>query len=136
MKSLTIIFTLLLTSCHPIYCGWSSDYDNVINPPEREKIVGSYVLSKDSQEFLERDFTNWPINLSLSNDGQYRFFNQLENYLKQGKWSLYCDGKSDCAMELEGITVECLGIKGSDIALLITLGDGDECEGIVYEKAK
>lgn len=39
-------------------------------------------------------------------------------------------------MELEGLTVEPLFEKDNNIAISITIGDGDNCEGIMYEKIK
>jgi hypothetical protein len=134
MKSILILLIFLVTSCHPLSCGWTSDYDIVTEKPRSEKILGNYILSKESQKFLKNDFKNWPMNLNLSNDGRYKFFNQQDQLIKEGKWLLYCDGKAECLMELEGITVEPLGLKETDIAILITIGDGDSCEGIAYEK--
>jgi hypothetical protein len=134
MKQMILGCLVILTSCHPLSCGWNSDYDIVINRPENNKLYGDYVLSDASQEFLKADFEKWPMNLTISSDGQYKFYNKPNHVVKKGKWLLTCNGKSDCIMELEGITVESLGLKESDIAILITLGDPGNCEGIAYDK--
>ena len=39
-----------------------------------------------------------------------------------------------CYFELEGISVSSLRKKDGKISIMITIGDGDECNGIVYEK--
>ncbi|WP_262887289.1 hypothetical protein [Flavobacterium sp. XN-5] len=39
-------------------------------------------------------------------------------------------------MELVGLTVEPLFEKDNNISISITIGDGDNCEGIMYEKIK
>ena len=41
-----------------------------------------------------------------------------------------------CYFELEGISVAPLCKKNEKISIMITIGDGDECNGIVYEKVK
>jgi hypothetical protein len=37
---------------------------------------------------------------------------------------------------LEGICVEPFSEKEGKLAIQITIGDGDECEGIIYEKTE
>jgi len=54
-----------------------------------------------------------------------------------GKWSTYFNKKDKyCLIELEGLTVEPLFEKNNNFAISITIGDGDNCEGIMYEKIK
>ncbi|RZJ70879.1 MAG: hypothetical protein EOO49_12125 [Flavobacterium sp.] len=134
LKVFLLILAIGNTSCHLVPCGWNADYDIVIQKPLPGKVEGKYVLSQKSQEFLKFDFSRWPKYLHLSQTGKYTFFNNPKQPSKQGNWRLYCDGKSNCKMELEGITVEDLGEKDSDIAVLVTIGDPDSCEGIAYEK--
>jgi hypothetical protein len=115
--------------------------------PDRDELTGKYELTSSSMEFLaEQGFQAGECTLELFKDGQFKFthgpdlvFNSLgiskQQFIdKAGKWFVSCDEKFDCLIELEGVCVVPLALKNEKLAILITIGDGDECSGIIYEK--
>ena len=53
IKKIRNIFLLFLfVSCHPLFCDWDSDYNQMTKKPSKGEIVGIYKLSKDSQDYL------------------------------------------------------------------------------------
>ena len=83
--------------------------------------------------------------LELKSNGQFiinapdNIFNAYGNSSKQiliknGKWSVSDGASYDCLIELEGICVVPFCIRKDHFAVPITIGDGDECRGIVFEK--
>ena len=95
---------------------------------------------------MSKGFSNQEFVLELNENGRYEFSNAPDIILDkdghtlmkvmklEGKWSLYCE--PSCMMELENVTVEPFGERDGTLAILITIGDGDICEGVVYEKVK
>jgi len=57
-------------------------------------------------------------------------------YDKEGKWMVSCGDSNDCMIELENVCVVPLAEKDGRLAILISIGDGDECNGVVYEKVE
>lgn len=53
---------------------------------------------------------------------------------KRGNWSVSCDKSYECMIELDRVCVAPLCKKDDRISIAITIGDGDECNGIVFEK--
>jgi hypothetical protein len=133
MKRLIYAFLILfLSSCHPVFCTWNLGYKQLDKKPERSNIVGFYQLNEKSKEYLKETYTEWPLKLELNNDGYYNFINSSN--VKTGKWSVSCEESYACLLELEGISVEPLRAKNGKLAIQVTIGDGDNCEGIIYEK--
>jgi len=147
MKLLHLLAIICFTGCHPLFCNWGLGYEQLTTRPANEEIIGKYQLTEKSIDFLEdRDFTADEYSLTLSDGGQFKFKNGPDLIFnswgttsqtlldKQGKWSVSCGDSYDCVIELEGICVVPLAEKDGNLAILITIGDGDECNGIVYEK--
>lgn len=147
---LFIIFILIsFSSCHPLFCTWELGYEQLSSEPDQVELIGQYELTNLSKEFLiERDFNADESILTLFKNGQYKFTNGPDlifNYWgesnkeyidKEGKWFISCAESYDCLIELEGACVVPLSQREGKFAILITVGDGDECNGIVYEKIK
>ena len=53
-------------------------------------------------------------------------------FSKAGNWSIDCGKSYGCLIELQGIVVVPLSEKNGQIAIPIEIGDGDECNGIVF----
>jgi len=118
--------------------------------PSKSEIVGIYELSKDSQDYLGENYNIWPLKIQLLENGKFIFINNgnpislsdknlasksdLNN--KVGKWIVSCSNSNDCLIELDGLFVTPFSEKDGQFAIPITIGDGDECNGIVYEKLK
>ena len=155
MKIKTIFIFLIFTSCHPLFCSWQNGYEKINYEPSKMEIIGKYELSEKSKSYLNEDYNTWPLKLELSKNKQFKFlfednpesladkmFSDNENgndskRNKIGKWFLFFDEKGKfCNFELEGICVEPLCKKDEKISIMITIGDGDECNGIVYEKVE
>jgi hypothetical protein len=127
-----VALTFILSSCGPVPCGWNSGYKQLDKEPPRSSIVGLYQLNQSSKDYLKENYREWPIKLEINNDGYYNFINALN--VKTGRWSVSCSESYACLLELEGITVEPFSEKNGMLAIQITIGDGDECAGIIYEK--
>ena len=149
MKLINLFALTLLTSCHPLFCNWESSYTQLTTKPDRADIIGEYELTDSSKDFLaSRKFTADKYTLTLSEGGEFRFNNGpdllFNNWAesnqklidKKGKWSVSCTESYDCLIELTGVCVVPLAEKNGQLAILITVGDGDECNGLVYEKIK
>ena len=84
--------------------------------------------------------------LELFENGRFKFTNAPDiifdgfkiphNILqdKEGKWSVGCHASYDCLIEFEKVFVVPLAEKNEQLAILITVGDGDECNGVVFER--
>jgi hypothetical protein len=153
MKIKSIFILLLFTSCHPLFCSWQNGYDEINYEPSKSEIIGKYELSEKSKSYLNEDYYSWPLKLEISENNQFKFlfednpesladkiFAEKENESKRnkiGKWFYsFMDKEKICYFELEGICVEPLRKKEDKISIMITIGDGDECNGIVYEKVE
>ena len=153
MKIKIILFLLLLTSCHPLFCSWQNGYDEVNHEPTEEKIIGIYELNENSKSYLNEDNKIWPLKIEILKNKQCIFHYENNKIslvdkifasktdLKEtkknkiGKWYLYFDKEDkNCIFEIEGISTEPLYEKDGKLAIIKTIGDGDECNGIVYEK--
>jgi len=152
---IVIVLSFLFTSCHPLFCSWQNGYSKLKNEPTKESLMGKYELSGKSKSYLNDSFNVWPVRIELTENMEYKllfeenplsladkiFSNDKElNENKKnviGKWSTYFDkNDKNCLMEFEGLTVEPLFEKDNKIAISITIGDGDNCDGIIYEKVE
>ena len=149
MRHLTILILFLLTNCHPLFCTWDNGYTQLTTEPKRERLIGQYKIIESSKEFLiDKGFKNQEFKLELLDNGQFKFTNgpdiifdrqgksKQELINKEGKWSVTCADSFDCLIELENVCVVPLAEKDGLLAILITVGDGDECNGLVYEKVE
>ena len=149
MRYWTIIILFILTSCHPLFCTWDNGYKQLTTEPKRERLIGQFKLIESSKEFLvDKGFKNQEFKLELLDNGQFKFTNgpdiifdregktMLGLINKEGRWSVSCADSYDCLIELEDVCVMPLAEKDGRLAILITVGDGDECNGLVYEKVE
>ena len=134
MKIRYLFLFIIFTSCHPLFCDWNSGYDQIKVQPKENEIVGIYELTKDSKNFLKSGLKKWPKKIELSSNQEYYLLMQNDKKIKNGKWFLSCDQSYGCILELEGISVEPFCKKENKFAIQITIGDADECNGLVYEK--
>lgn len=153
IKSIIILIAVLfLVSCHPLFCSWDFGYEQLKKEPPKEKVIGKYQLTKESQDFLDENYNVWPLEIELLENNRFVFlYNQnpvsladklftshegLNETVKQktGKWYISKSESYDCLIELEGICVTPFTEKDNRFAIPITIGDGDECNGIIYEK--
>lgn len=54
-------------------------------------------------------------------------------WCQEGKWWVSSESY-DCLIEVSFIGVVPLVSKDGQMAIMVTLGDGDKCNGVVYEK--
>ena len=133
MKTFIYLFLILfLSGCNPSFCTWNLGYKQLDKIPERSTIVGFYELNNKSKAFLNETHTEWPLKLELNSVGYYKFINTSTT--KTGRWSVSRAESYGCLLELEGIGVEPLSSKNGRPAVQMTIGDADNCEGIIYEK--
>lgn len=155
MKIKSIFIFLIFTSCHPLFCSWQNGYEEINYEPSKREIIGKYELSEKSKSYLNEDYYTWPLKLEISENKQFKFLfednpesladkifadKEKGNDSKKnetGKWFYsFMDKEKICYFELEGICVQPLCKKDGKISIMITIGDGDECNGIVYEKVE
>ena len=136
-----------LYSCHPIFCEWDSGYEQLTEFTDEDVIIGNYKLTKNSIDFLKTEGYSELCELKLLDYGVFELTKAPDFMFdsfgrnngmttdKTGKWRTTCDKPNDCMIELFGITVVPLAKRGNGpISILITIGDGDECNGIIFEK--
>lgn len=146
---LLFLATVSLTGCQFALCTWSWGYKQLTEQPSKERLVGQYKLNDSSREYLSNEgFAKSEFELELFDNGKFKFLNgpdlifdtsgksKLQLIDREGEWSVSCGDSYDCLIELEEICVVPLCEKDGRLALLFTIGDGDECKGIVYEKAE
>ena len=139
---------LFLSSCHPLFCMWDMGFKEVKFIEERH-LIGSYNLTDYSKKVMKyegnyKGISNSTIRLRVDKtyeivnapDWLFDDFGESHNqYInKSGKWSLTCN-ENYCIMELTGLqTGELIFKKSNKLYILLTVGDGDDCRGLVYEK--
>ena len=147
IPSFLLFLMLLSNSCHPLFCNWDSGYEQLTELSQKDTIVGEYRLTKQSTEYLKKQGYSENCKLKLLETGEYEiinapdliFGNSEKNKGKtinaKGKWFSSCAESYDCMLELERIAVIPIARKNNGaISLLMTIGDGDECEGIIFER--
>ncbi len=141
-----------ITECRPVFCTWESGYDVVEKQDEVAPLAGEYTLTSHSIKMMryEGNYKNiLNSRLYLETNGRYKITNapdwlitqSAESYgqyvLITGKWSFTCGDKNGCVLELDGLqTGSLLHVKDHQAAILLTIGDPDSCQGMVYEKVK
>ena len=155
MKIKLLLILLIFTGCHPLFCSWENGYEEINYEPNKTEITGKYELSDKSKSYLNENYYSWPLKLEISENKQFKFLfednpeswtdkifadRKKVNESKKniiGKWFYsFMEKEKICYFELEGISVAPLCKKNEKISIMITIGDGDECNGIVYEKVK
>ncbi|MEI1310330.1 hypothetical protein [Leptospira venezuelensis] len=111
-------------------------------------ISGTYRISANSKKYLQ-DFSSFENEsiIEISKSGNYEMRNIPSVLLQEvslpikkstilkNRWNIACIENSNCVMELEFLGVRRLARHMSNnLAILFVLGDGDMCEGLVYEK--
>ncbi|RYE26632.1 MAG: hypothetical protein EOP45_03600 [Sphingobacteriaceae bacterium] len=127
-----------------VLCQALSDMCNAKNPTTNDSnLFGKYILNEKSNLFL-KDMGLNPVTctLKLNKDKSFVLENapsgitdyntQNTPFSKTGDWSVNCDKSYGCLIELQGIAVVPLSEKDGRIAIPIVIGDGDECNGIVF----
>lgn len=146
---LIIICSVILDSCHPIFCNWDSGYEQLKELPSKDSIIGLYELTSNSKEFLQSQNLNSNCQLSIMDAGKFDLKKNPDFVIgsnsksigklidKSGKWFSNCGDSYGCMIELEGIQVMPLAKKNNGkISILMTIGDGDERNGIIFERIK
>ncbi|MFK5890630.1 MAG: hypothetical protein QM486_07860 [Flavobacteriaceae bacterium] len=148
---LIILISMIVQSCHPLFCNWSSGYKQLTELKDISSIIGKYTLSEKSKYFLKNKGYTKECVLNILESGNYQLTNlpqfilddfgrentkKINNYLS-GKWYVDCGKSYDCLIELNKICVTALTKnKKGVISIPIEIGDGDECRGIVFELNK
>ncbi|WP_125250380.1 hypothetical protein [Leptospira wolffii] len=136
------------TSCHPLFCWWDMSYSEISDLNVLGDISGSYKLTDKSKKFFKITSSSKEDSfLNISKTGNFEMQN-VPSLLKQdlgmptnkliilkNNWTVSCIAKSGCMIELTGLGVRRIAYgKNNNLAILFTIGDGDTCEGIAYEK--
>lgn len=144
-------FSILLPFVLPVlfifFPAWDAGYDQLKSVPTDNELCGVYELNNGSKQFLINHGYNIDNSrLELIADKQYHFYKLPDNVLdgfgrsngktidQSGKWNIYCPNGSDCQIEMEHTAFGDIGLKNNRLSILITIGDPDSREGIVYEK--
>ncbi len=145
--NILLLALTILTSCHPLFCNWNREYDQLTELTSEDIIFGEYRLTEESEEYLlAQGFKKIP-RLTLLESGEFNLQDapdiifdpfgrsSRQTINKKGTWSTSCGESYDCIFELQGIMVVPLSRKDEGpLAIPITVGDGDECNGIIFER--
>lgn len=125
MKYFQALILLLLISCHPLFCNWDKGYSKIEMKIDLNKIIGVYKIENDNSIF--------PKEIKLTENGKY-YFSETESTLfnNGGKWMRIFSNEENI-IDLENRVVR-LEEKNGNFALLFSIGDPDNCEGIIYIK--
>lgn len=143
--NLTILTVLLFSSCHPLACSWDFGYSQLTAAPNDSKLLGTYKLDEKSSSYLKDNGLNpEKCILILNKDKSFSLKDAPSGisdygspsipFSKVGKWDVSYGESYGCVIELQGLCVVPLCEKDDRFAIPITIGDGDECNGIVFEK--
>ncbi len=135
MKHLTFLIPLLfLISCNPLFCSWELGYTQLELQPELKKTIGLYKLSEKSMGYLSSELSGWTTMLELDENGILNYRNG-DVIVKTRTWEISCSESYNCLIDIEERVVP-FAEKDGKYAILITIGEGDQCNGIVYEKTE
>ncbi len=134
MKSIFIFFIIVIfSSCNPVkFCTWDSGYEQVLQEPLKKEVIGKYILTEKSKEYLKHNYESWPLQMELFEDNSLDFISN-QKPSSEKKWFV-TKFDSGYVIELTGICVTSFSTKNNQFAIPISIGDPDQCEGIVYEK--
>ncbi len=142
-----VILIQTLTSCHPFSCSWDRGYEQLTELQSKDSIIGVYKLTSTSKEYLQNKGFENECLLTILDSDKFELKNIPDFLLdmygetkgksvdRTGGWFLSCGDSYGCMFELEGIQVMPIAKKDNGrISFLMTIGDGDECNGIIFEK--
>ncbi|HEX8608563.1 MAG TPA: hypothetical protein VF679_07990 [Pedobacter sp.] len=144
--SLLLCVATLLVSCNLGVCVWDIGYKQINTKPDEKDLLGVFHLTEKSITHLSKqDVDLQYTKLELRGDHQYILvdapsaiinqFDKQQTFIKAGKWSVSCeDLYGGCLIELAGICVVPLTKKAGVLSIPISIGDPDQCEGIVFER--
>ncbi|ATP58413.1 hypothetical protein CPT03_19070 [Pedobacter ginsengisoli] len=136
---------VMLPSCNLGVCFWNKGYSPVDSEPAEDEMIGVYYLTEQSIADLNGDsLKRTKLELKgehqyLLTDGPSEIMNEHSKngtFIKAGRWYTDCAESYGCMIELEGICVVTLCKKDEKISIPISIGDPDQCEGVVFEKSK
>jgi len=148
-KFILLFLILIFTqSCHPLFCDWKFGYEQLTEMENNQIVVGQYILSQKSKDYLKSEGYSTSPKLTILKSGKYKLTNIPKFILDwneegktitdlEAKWSASCDPSYKCMIELyEFAVVTILENEDGVISIPITIGDGDACNGIIFEKTK
>lgn len=144
----SIIIPVLFAIMFIVFPAWDYGYEEIKNKPTDREVCGIYELSDKSKKFLiHQGYKIEGSKLELKSNNQYYFHKFPDNVLNDfgpsnqktfnqtGEWNVYYHKGNDCKISI-GAAVFTLGKKDNRLSVLITIGDPDSREGIVYEKTQ
>lgn len=150
IKNSIVLILLLMTlhSCHPLYCDWDRGYEPLTTIENKQRVAGTYSLSKKFEDYIKSKGYSEVPSLQLHESGAFTLMDMPEFVLDpnekdpngtvtdtSGTWKVSCDEPYGCLIELENVAVVSLShSKKGVMSIPITIGDGDMCKGIVFEK--
>ena len=143
----SILLPFILPFLFIIFPAWDSGYDDIKNISSNSELCGVYELNNNSKQYLINQGYNIDSSrLELNSNNQYYFHKLPDNVLdgfgrsnkmtvdQTGDWKVFCNGGADCEVIIGGAGYT-LATKDNRLSILITIGDPDSREGIVYEKS-
>ncbi|MDO6739442.1 hypothetical protein [Wenyingzhuangia sp. 2_MG-2023] len=125
MKYIQILISFFLISCHPIFCNWDRGYEKIEKKININKIIGTYKIKNKK--------INFPNEIKLSKNGKYYISDTINTFFNnRGKWIHFYNNEENI-IDLETKVVR-FETKGNNYAILFSIGDPDNCEGIIYIK--
>ncbi len=143
----SILIPILFSLMFIVFPAWDYGYEPLKNKPSDKELFGVYELNSASKKFLIRQGYNIDSSrLELYSSNTY-YFHKLPDYVlnsfgssnkktinENGKWNVYCDNGDNSEIVMGGRCYD-LGKKDNHLSILITIGDPDSREGIIYEKS-
>jgi hypothetical protein len=144
--SFSILLPFIIPLLFIFFPAWDSGYEPVKKTPSEKELIGIYELNNSSKVFLRNQGYNIDSSrLELNANKEYYFHKLPDNVLdgfgrsnqktidQRGEWRAYKYLNESCEILIGGAGYE-LTKKDNHFAILITIGDPDSREGIVYEK--
>ncbi|WP_443938381.1 hypothetical protein [Pedobacter sp. MW01-1-1] len=143
----SILLPILFAAMFLIFPAWDYGYEQLKNKPSDIELYGVYELNSSSKKFLIHKGYNIDGSRLELNSGNTFYFHKLPDNIvndfgnsngktidQTGKWNVYCPTGDNCQVEIEHVTFADIVKKNDHFSILITIGDPDSREGIVYEK--
>lgn len=144
----SILLPILIAVMFIIFPAWDSGYEPIKNKPSDNELFGVYQLNSGSKKFLIHQGYNIDSSrLELYPNNKYYFHKLPDNVVnsfgestkktinQNGNWRVYCGNGDNCQIEIEHAAFADIVKKDNHLSILITIGDPDSREGIVYEKS-
>jgi|GEM_PF-1700355 len=143
----SILPPILFATMFIIFPAWDSGYKPLKNIPSDSELYGVYELNSGSKKFLIHQGYNIDSSrLELYSNNKYYFHQLPDNVVNSfgestektinqtGEWKAFQSYGGGYEIVVGGAGYE-LGKKDNRLSILITIGDPDSREGIVYEKS-